>query len=199
VHVRVCRECGEEYRPEIAVCSDCGGQLEDRHDDGELGYAPRKVKAQVPAEPEREPEGPDLSDHRSIYHARGLADVVPLADRLREAGLAFHLVEGPPDPYGRSAYELFVPEDRAAEALRLLAPLLAHEGADAERLHAIESEFEAGVGYRRCPACESQLARGARECAECGLSLGLELAPCPSCGQPRDPDGGPCPSCGAEG
>ena len=29
VHVRVCRDCGEEYRPEIAVCADCGGELED--------------------------------------------------------------------------------------------------------------------------------------------------------------------------
>ena len=24
--VRVCRECGEEYRPDILVCADCGGE-----------------------------------------------------------------------------------------------------------------------------------------------------------------------------
>ena len=31
-HVRVCRECGEEYRPEIVRCADCGGELEDHYD-----------------------------------------------------------------------------------------------------------------------------------------------------------------------
>ena len=40
MHVRVCVECGEEYRPEIAVCADCGGALEDRRDDIEqAGWA----------------------------------------------------------------------------------------------------------------------------------------------------------------
>ena len=31
-HVRVCRDCGEEYRPEIVRCADCGGELEDRYE-----------------------------------------------------------------------------------------------------------------------------------------------------------------------
>lgn len=197
MNVRVCRECGEEYRPEIAVCAECGGALEDRYDDGEAGYAPRKAAPRREAEPE--PQGPDLSGQRSVYHARHHEDIVPLAERLRAAAIAFHLVQEPPDAHGRSAYELFVREGDAAAALRLLAPLLAHEDTDVERLHAIETEFEAGVGYWRCPACETPLASGARECAECGLSLGLEPTPCASCGEPRDPDGGPCPSCGAEG
>ena len=29
-HVRVCRDCGEEYRPEVVRCADCGGVLEYR-------------------------------------------------------------------------------------------------------------------------------------------------------------------------
>ena len=36
VHIRVCRECGEEYRPHIVSCADCGGELEDVYED-ELG------------------------------------------------------------------------------------------------------------------------------------------------------------------
>ena len=38
-HVRVCRDCGEEYRPEIVRCADCGGELEDRYE-GETDESP---------------------------------------------------------------------------------------------------------------------------------------------------------------
>jgi hypothetical protein len=34
--VRVCRECGEEYRPDVLVCADCGGELETRRADEPL-------------------------------------------------------------------------------------------------------------------------------------------------------------------
>ena len=33
MNVRVCRDCGEEYRPEIAICADCGGELVSQWED----------------------------------------------------------------------------------------------------------------------------------------------------------------------
>ena len=53
-HVRVCRECGEEYRPEIVRCADCGGELEDRYDgQGEASRRPtrRRRRRRRPSSP----------------------------------------------------------------------------------------------------------------------------------------------------
>ena len=163
-HVRVCRECGEEFRPEIAVCSDCGGALEDRHDDED---------APAPALPEdRPPEPEDLSGYRQVFTTGRAADLVPVAERLREAGIPFRLHEAPRSPEARAAvYSLLVPDAEAGSALRELAPLLG--GDDAAELHAVESEFGGG-SYVRCPACRADLPKSARECPECGLGLGTE-------------------------
>ena len=47
-HVRVCRECGEEYRPEVVRCADCGGELEDRFEGEEEGRRPPGPGARQP-------------------------------------------------------------------------------------------------------------------------------------------------------
>ena len=51
MHVRVCVECGEEYRPEVAQCADCGGDLEDRHL-GEGGLPMKNHLGEVVFEPD---------------------------------------------------------------------------------------------------------------------------------------------------
>jgi uncharacterized protein with PIN domain len=171
MHVRVCRDCGEEYRPEISVCADCGGTLEDRYEDEDGAGAPP---------PEGEPTGPpppDLSGHRVVFSTTQANALVPLAEALRATGLAFVLNETRPDdrrPY--STFGLFVRDEDAESALRTLAPLLGAEG-DPERLHAVESAFRTQGGYERCPACEAALPPEARECPECGLGLAGESAP----------------------
>ena len=171
MHVRVCRDCGEEYRPEITVCADCGGTLEDRHEDEDGATVARH---------EVEPTGsapPDLSGHRAVFSTTQANALVPLAEALRAAGLAFVLSETRPDdqrPY--STFGLFVRDEDAASALRTLAPLLGAEG-DPEKLHAVESAFRTEGGYERCPACEAALPPEARECPECGLALAAESAP----------------------
>jgi len=43
--VRVCRECGEEYRPDVLVCADCGGELEARRADEPLARPPAQEAA----------------------------------------------------------------------------------------------------------------------------------------------------------
>lgn len=163
MHVRVCRDCGEEYRPEAVRCADCGGELEDRYGD-EAGARAT----------EEEATPPDLSGHRVLFLTPRAADLVPLAERLRESGLAYRLAEQPGVGEGApSRFALLVKETDALAALRELAELLSpHEEADG--LHAAESRFDSERGYLECPACGARTAPGGAECPECGLGLGGE-------------------------
>lgn len=169
MHVRVCRDCGEEYRPEIAVCADCGGELEDRFDDD--GGAP----ARPPAPPAEIPP-PDLSGHRAVFQTSRAAALVTFTEALRAAGIGFHLVEQGNAAQGSSTFSLLVRDEDGEAALRALAPLLDVDG-DPERLHAVETAFRAGRGYERCPACGVGVAEGVAECPECGLVLAAEKDP----------------------
>jgi hypothetical protein len=191
VHVRICRDCGEEYRPEIAVCADCGGALEDRwgDEDDTQATVPR------PKEPPTQ-EAPDLTGFRAVFVTGQAAVLVPLAERLREAAIEFLLHERARDPRTPAAsFSLLVRDEDAGRALRQLAPLLA--GADeSDRLHAVESAFEAGA-YRSCPACSIELPAGADECPECGLGLGEVAAACARCGTPLGAGETECAACGA--
>ena len=74
--VRVCRECGEEYRPDVLVCADCGGELETRRADEPL--------ARPAPEP---PPTTELEGYRPVYTGSRAMDLVPLCDRLREAAI----------------------------------------------------------------------------------------------------------------
>jgi ribosomal protein L37E len=160
--VRVCRECGEEYRPDVLVCADCGGELETRRADEPL--------ARPAPEP---PPTSELEGYRSVFTGSRAMDLVPLCDRLREAAIDFRLVEQPASVEGGPArYLILVKDGEAAAALQSLAELIApHEtGGD---MRAIETAFDPEQGYLQCPACGSKTAADAKECPECGLGLGL--------------------------
>ena len=162
MHVRVCRDCGEEYRPDIVRCADCGGELEDHFEGADEG-----------ARPSAAPEAaPDLSGHRVLFLTPRATDLVPMAERLREARIEYRLKEQPPAVEGASVrYALLVKDGDARAALVALADIVApHE--DAEGVHAVESRFEADRGYVECPACGAHVAPGTVECTECGLGLG---------------------------
>ena len=194
MHVRICRDCGEEYRPEIAVCADCGGSLEDRWDDA------GEIRTRVPRPPApSEPEASDRSGFRAVFVTSQAAVLVPLAERLREAAIEFLLHESAKDPRAPAAsFSLLVHDEDAGRALRELAPLLAG-GEESGRFHAVESAFEAGA-YRNCPACEIELPAGSNECPDCGLALGEVSATCARCGTPLGPGETECAVCGtAEG
>jgi hypothetical protein len=160
MHVRVCRDCGEEYRPGVVRCADCGGELEDRFGDEE-GAATAEPTAAA-----------DLTGHRVVFLTPRAADLVPMAERLREAGTPYRLAEQPGTAEGAPPrYALLVPEGENASALRVLADIVApHEGS--EGLHGVETRFDAERGYLECPACGARSAGGAVECPECGLGLG---------------------------
>jgi len=188
-HVRVCRECGEEYRPGVAVCADCGGELEDRplDDDGR------------PVEPHG-PSGapaPEATSHRVVFLTPRAAELVPLAEALREAGIGHRLAQQAPAADGAPVrYALLVEEEDAAEALRVLGPALVPEDHEAEA-QALETRFAADRGYVECPACGARQPEGAAECPECGLGLGSDAAACARCGEPLPEPDSDCPSCGA--
>jgi hypothetical protein len=164
MHVRICRDCGEEYRPDVVRCADCGGELEDRRE-GEEAAAPAPARREQAAAAE-------LLGYRALFMTPRAADLVPMAERLREARLDYRLAEQPGTGEGAPPrYALLVRDGDAASALRVLADIVApHE--EAEDIHAVETRFDAEHGYRECPACGSRTAAGTVECPECGLGLG---------------------------
>jgi len=165
-HVRVCRDCGEEYRPEIVRCADCGGELEDV-----FPGAPQPEAAAV--EP---PRAPELAGFQVLYQTSRATDLVPMVERLREAGIESRLAEQKATIEGAPPrYALLVPEGDGRRALAAVTDLVApHE--DAADVHAVETRFDAQRGYLQCPACGAAPPAGAAECPECGLGLGLEGA-----------------------
>lgn len=188
-HVRVCRECGEEYRAGVAVCADCGGELEDRllDDDGEA-LAPDGA----PAAPDVEPA------HRVVFVTPRAAELVPLAEALREAEIAYRLAEQPPAADGAPVrYALLVEEKDAAGALRALGPALVPEEHEAQAEAVVTRFAEGRGGYVECPACGARQPEGAAECPECGLGLGAQAAACTKCGEPLPEPDASCPACGA--
>jgi RNA polymerase subunit RPABC4/transcription elongation factor Spt4 len=189
VHVRVCRDCGEEYRPEIAVCADCGGALQDRWGDEDT-----PVTGPRPPGPAA-PEAPDLSGFRPVFVTSQATVLVPLAECLREAQIEFVLHESGKGPRAPAAsFSLLVHDEDAGRALRELAPLLA--GAqESGRFHTVETAFEAGA-YRNCPACGVELPAVTDECPACGLGLGEVAAACARCGAPLGAGETECAACG---
>jgi len=191
-HVRVCRECGEEYRPEIVRCADCGGELEDVYEDGR-----RRAPAPAPSSPPTPKE--DLSDHRTVFETARASDLVPLADCLREARIPFRLGEKAPAGDGAPVlFALLVAQDRSREALVAIAPLLAAEHGDEAGFDAVETGYEEGRGYVRCPACGTAPPPGASECPECGLTLAADVPTCARCGSTLPSHDAECPTCGGE-
>jgi len=192
--VKVCRECGEEYRKEALRCADCGGELEERFLDeaGEV-IEPEGAEAHDAAAHSAPP-----ADHRVVFVSPRAADLVPLAEALRENHVPYRLAEQPAHREGAPPqYALLVPDGEAAAALQALAPLLASEG-EADVAH-VETRFEAERGYVQCPACGAPQPKGAVECAECGLGLGAEdlgAAVCARCGAPLPDPEAACPACG---
>jgi ribosomal protein L40E len=196
-HVKVCRDCGEEYRPQATRCADCGGELVDRQldEDGLLEGANSP-------EPGAEVGDPGEATGRVLFATPRASELVPLAEELREQGLPYRLLERPPHREGAPAtYALVVPEEEADAAQRALAPLVAPEH-DPAATAAVEAHFEPGSGYRQCPACGAEQPSGAGECAECGLTLGAgdaeeEAVTCARCGAPLADADRPCAACGS--
>jgi hypothetical protein len=162
---RVCEDCGEEFRPEIERCSDCGGRL--RHPE-ELESAGRAAESDPAA------DAAALAALSTLFVSSQATQLVPLADRLRDEGIPFRLVEEMGDPERRTArYSLCVGEADRERAVGAIAPLIDGE-TDPGLLRAVESRFDETGRYGRCPACDSEMPEGAAECPDCGLAVAAE-------------------------
>ena len=156
MHVRVCPECDEEYRPDIATCADCGAELVDRAVD-EQG---RPI-----AEP-AQAEGEQIT--LVALYSGPAAALRPLAEALAAAGVAQKLVPIPK----QSGLTLAVAQDDGVRAMEALA---AFHGRGTELgLSELAATFEAGADDHEhaCPACGAAIPADASECPDCGLEWG---------------------------
>jgi RNA polymerase subunit RPABC4/transcription elongation factor Spt4 len=174
MHVRVCPECDEEYRPDIAVCADCGAELVDRWEDegGRLVQADPTLASDA-AEPEpAEPE--PLGIPAKALYSGSAAALRLLADRLVASDVPFQLVPQDLGAFRRNEGArliLVVPETEAARALEALAEY---------RGRGVELGFNEHVvawgddpeSDPACPACGAHVPADAVSCPDCGLELG---------------------------
>jgi hypothetical protein len=165
MRVRVCVDCGEEFRPEVVRCSDC--ELEDRYED-ETTTATGALRR-----PPTEAEEP-LPGARPLAWSVSIHDLVPLADRLAAQGLPFRITarEVPGEERPR-AFDLRVRDADRQAALSALSGLGGHPSAFT-LLEVLPTEAVEGEGDRHCPACQAAVAPEAPECPECGLGLSAE-------------------------
>lgn len=172
--VKVCRDCGEEYRPEILTCADCGGELEPRLEEDRARWAERGARDVPSGESDPRPPG----DYRPVLWSAYASDLTPLADRLVAEEIPFYLRPRLAEGGAPSGYEIRVRQDERARALREVEALR-QEGALAsgEGLAppAPSGDDEAAGQPARCPACGAPLAAGATECPDCGLAFDGEV------------------------
>ena len=150
--VRVCRDCGEEFQPEVAVCSDCGGVLETRDDEeGSVAASATERPRFGGFVPEARPGGIPAG-YVAVASAPNAVEVEPLAERLSEAGIPFALNAS------TQAFSILVPEADVEKALAALGMTPA----------------EPGDTPTACPACGAGIREGVVECPDCGLGLGQQ-------------------------
>jgi hypothetical protein len=164
VIVKVCRDCGEEYRPDVLRCADCGGELVARSEQERDAWPAPESQASAAEPPDPRPAG----DYQPIAWGLHAAELAPLADRLVEAQIPFYLRPRDADGERASGYEIRVRTEERDAALREIEEL--------ERaLRAAEGLAPApgsGEGARQCPACGHALPEQAAECPDCGLAVG---------------------------
>jgi predicted amidophosphoribosyltransferase len=153
MHVRVCPECDEEYRPDIASCADCGTELVDRT----LDEQGRPV-----AEP-AQAEGEQVA--LVALYSGPAAALRPLAEALAAAGVAQKFVPIP----GQSGLTLAVAQEDGVRAMEALAGF--HGRGTELGLSELAATFEARPEdpEHACPACGAAVPEDASECPDCGL------------------------------
>lgn len=156
MNVRVCPDCGEEFRPEIVRCSDCGALLED-HVEGDAAGGAHESASEGGSTPTEAP-APVQIQRRSLYTSNRIGEIQPLAKRLSGAGVQFW-VESAGD-----SWSVLVAEADEATGRAIASDLFGLVD------HA--ASFDPEVGYSACPACGHALPPAVVECPECGLGVG---------------------------
>ena len=158
--VRYCPECDEEFRPDIVVCSDCGGPLRLQEEgagdvpEGGVGEADHTLD-DVPVQ--------DLSH---LTTASSMEAFEAIAATLGASEVPSRVV------VQSGAYAVFVrPTDLAAAGRALAAARESPAASESDAPAA--TGFDAATGrYLKCPACGAD-APG-ESCSECGLELSAD-------------------------
>lgn len=159
--VRYCPACDDEFRPDITVCSDCGGALILQAEGvGARGMAAVSGEAV-------------LDDWRTALDAFPVSGLTPLRtfdslDDLEPAVAALAEIRLPSRVLVQNGrYILLVQPEALAGAQSAL------HGAEVDADDATPGSFDAAAGrYETCPACETRLAPDfGGTCPECGLEL----------------------------
>jgi hypothetical protein len=164
MHVRRCPDCGEEFRPDIVDCSDCGALLVDADDERPASPGEADTSAYADASAE------SAEDQALVFSSLQAQALREAADTLAAAGIRFRASSK------GAAFHLFVFRDQWLAATEALA---GRDGAIVLTPEAADGEGPP------CPACGATLAPGAVECPECQLVLGGEEAD-PSLRGPHD-------------
>jgi hypothetical protein len=161
--VRYCAVCDDEFRPEITICSDCGGALILQQEGlGPLGLAAAGVEPPVPEGAWR--TALDALPASSLVPVRtfdSLADLEPAVAAFADEKLPSRVL------VQNGRYILLIRRDDLDQAHAALHEALV----DAE--DSPDPSFDANAGrYASCPACETRLPeRLEGACPECGLEL----------------------------
>lgn len=156
MNVRVCPDCGEEFRPEIVRCSDCGALLHDSVEGGVTNGA-GNVPGEVGPSQGEAPAAVEIQ-RRSLYTSNRISEIQPLAQRVGAAGIQFW-VESAGD-----SWTVLVAEADEARGRALAGELFG--------IAEHSAEFDPQAGYSECPACGHALRPAVVECPECGLIVG---------------------------
>ena len=174
MHTRNCPECGEEFRPEIVRCSDCGAELVDRHEEEGHTVVP----------PGSAPPAGEEARYVAVFSAIGSDALREAADAVAAAGLPFRATGS------ALGFQLLVRAQDRAQAVDALG------GREGALLFQPESATGAGEEAAPCPSCGARVAAGTLECPECQLVLGGAAGTCQGCGAAVDPSAETCASCG---
>lgn len=163
--VRYCAVCDDEFRPEITVCSDCGGPLILQKEGlGAAAGAPEGEDDRGKASWRTALDALPVSNLLPIRTFDALRDLEPAVSALAEARVASRVL------VQNGRYLLLIRPDDLAGAQQALD--VAH--ADPAELEGpSDAAFDKKLGrYSHCPACGTPLPQeSAGACAECGLEL----------------------------
>ena len=165
--VRHCPRCVSNYQPHLGECAECGGPLEDRLEGS--GWAAEEA---LPAGPPPAPGDLPPGNYETLYFSYAVEDLQPVAQRLSRRGIPFRIDTLDEDrPRSPSRYELQVRDQERETAREELLHLLGGD-VSPESARSLDQDFDPESGYRRCPACSTELNQGQGSCHECGLMLG---------------------------
>jgi hypothetical protein len=159
--VRYCPACDDEFRPDITLCSDCGGELILQPEGvGALGV-------------DGSSSAGSASDWRNALDALPVSSLTPLRtfdslDDLEPAVAALAEIRLPSRVLVQNGrYILLVQPETLGDAQATL------HGAQVDADDAVPGAFDATAGrYEVCPACDTRLAPDfGGTCPECGLEL----------------------------